>query len=85
MKTLEDERYVVIKAYKCTVSEIWRDSFVLAYIACTSYPYIQSIAVAFEHCALRDHVRQELSVGGASRKWHGLEYARVWKPCRHFA
>ena len=31
MKTLEDERYVVIKAYKCTVSEIWRDSFVLAY------------------------------------------------------
>ena len=42
MKTLEDERYVVIKAYKCTVSEIWRDSFVLAYIACTSYPYIQS-------------------------------------------
>ena len=43
MKTLEDERYVVIKACKCTVSEIWRDSFVLAYIACTSYPYIQSL------------------------------------------
>ena len=40
MKTLED---VVIKAYKCTVSEIWRDFFVLAYIACTSYPYIQSL------------------------------------------
>ena len=40
MKTLEDERYVVIKAYKCAVSEIWRDFFVLAYIACTSYPYI---------------------------------------------
>ena len=34
MKTLEDERYVVIKAYKCTVSEIWRDSFVLAYNYC---------------------------------------------------
>ena len=29
---------MVIKAYKCTVSEIWRDFFVLAYIACTSYP-----------------------------------------------
>ena len=43
MKTLEDERYVVIKAYKCTVSKIWRDFFVLAYIACTSYPYIQSL------------------------------------------
>ena len=40
MKTLEDARYAVIKAYKCTVSEIWRDFFVLAYIACTSYPYI---------------------------------------------
>ena len=43
MKTLEDERYVVIKACKCTVSEIWRDFFVLACIACTSYPYIQSL------------------------------------------
>ena len=43
MKTLEDERYVVIKAYKCTVSEIWRDFVVLACIACTSYPYIQSL------------------------------------------
>ena len=43
MKTPEDERYVVIKAYKCTVSEIWRDSFVLPHIACTSYPYIQSL------------------------------------------
>ena len=32
MKTLEDERYVVIKVYKCTVSEIWRDFFVLASI-----------------------------------------------------
>ena len=36
MKTLEDERYVVTKSYKCTVSEFWRDYFVLAYIACTS-------------------------------------------------
>ena len=43
MKTLEDERYVVIKAYKCTVSEIWRDFFVLSCIACMSYPYIQSL------------------------------------------
>ena len=34
MKTLEDERYVVIKAYKCTVCEIWRDFFVLAYHYC---------------------------------------------------
>ena len=39
-ENLEDKRYVVIKAYKCTVSEIWRDFFVLACIACTSYPYI---------------------------------------------
>ena len=28
----------------------------------------QSIAVAFEHSVLRDYVRQELPVGGASRK-----------------
>ena len=39
MKTLKDDWYVVIKAYKCTVSEI-RRFFVLAYIACLSYPYI---------------------------------------------
>ena len=25
------------------------------------------------------HVSQDLSVGGALRKWHGLEYARIWK------
>ena len=31
MKTLEDEPYVAIKAYKCTVSEIWRDFFASAY------------------------------------------------------
>ena len=49
MKTLKDERYVVIKAYKCTVSEIWRDSFVLAYIARTSYPYIQSLPTLWYH------------------------------------
>ena len=30
MKTLEDERYVVIKAYKCAVSEIWRDFFCIS-------------------------------------------------------
>ena len=30
MTTLEDERYVVIKAYKCTVSEIWRDFFCIS-------------------------------------------------------
>ena len=35
--------FITLKAYKCTVSEIWRDSFVLACIACTSYPYIQSL------------------------------------------
>ena len=43
MKTLKDERYVVINRNKCTVSEIWGDFYVLACIACTSYPYIQSL------------------------------------------
>jgi len=41
MKALENERYVVIKAYKFTVFEIWRDINVLSYIACPRYPYIR--------------------------------------------
>ena len=40
MKRVEDEWYVAIKAYKFAVFEILRDFFVLAWIACTSYPYI---------------------------------------------
>ena len=41
MKTLEGEQYVVIKAYKLTFFEIWRDFNVLPYIACQRYPYIR--------------------------------------------
>ena len=41
MKTLEDEWYVVIKAYKLAVFEILGDFFVLPYIACACYPYIR--------------------------------------------
>jgi len=41
MKTLGDEWYVVIKAYKLTVFDILRDFFVLPYIACPRYPYIK--------------------------------------------
>jgi len=41
MKTLQDEWYVVIKAYKLTVFEILRGFFVLLYIACPRYPYIR--------------------------------------------
>ena len=41
MKTLEDEQYIVIIAYKFTVFEIWRDFNVLSYIACPRYPYIR--------------------------------------------
>jgi len=41
IKTLEDEWYVVIKAYKLTFFEILRDFFVLSYIACPRYPYIR--------------------------------------------
>ena len=41
MKTLKDEEYVVIKGYKFTVFEIWRDFNVLSYIACLRYPYIR--------------------------------------------
>ena len=41
MKTLDDEWYVVIKAYKLTVFEIWRDFNLLSYIPCPRYPYIR--------------------------------------------
>ena len=70
MKTLEDERYVVIKAYKCTVSEIWRDSFVLACIACTSYPYIQSLPTLwYRKLTSQVHVLRLTEVWGG-RVWH---------------
>jgi len=36
MKTLEDEQYVVIKAYKFTVFEIWRDFNVLSCVSALS-------------------------------------------------
>jgi len=42
MKTLKDEQYVVIKAYKFTILEIWRDFNVLSYIVCPRYPYIRA-------------------------------------------
>jgi len=41
MKTLDDEWYVVKKAYKLTVFEILRNFFVLSNIACPRYPYIR--------------------------------------------
>ena len=41
MKAPGEEWYVVIKAYKFTVFEIWRDFNVLSYIACPRYPYIR--------------------------------------------
>ena len=41
MKTLEDGQYVVIKAYKFTIFEIWGDFNVLSYIVCPRYPYIR--------------------------------------------
>ena len=41
IKTLEYEQYVVIKAYKFTIFEIWRDFNVLSFIACPRYPYIR--------------------------------------------
>jgi len=49
MKTLEDEQYIVIKAYKLTVFEIWRDFNVIPTlestdsmitIACLCDPYV---------------------------------------------
>jgi len=54
MKTLDDEWYVVIKAYKLTVFEIWRDFNVLSYIACPRYPYIRVYRLydSFDHMSV---------------------------------
>jgi len=41
MKALEDVQDVVIKTYKFTIFQIWRDFNVLSYIACPRYPYIR--------------------------------------------
>ena len=56
MKTLEDEQYVVIMAYKFTVFEIWRDFNVLSYIACPRYPYIRVYRL-YDMCVRTYHVR----------------------------
>ena len=53
-ETLEDEQYVVIKAYKFTVFEIWRDLNVLSYIACPRYPYIRVYRLYDEYCSSHD-------------------------------
>ena len=57
MKTLEDERYVVIKAYKCTVSEIWRDSFVRISIYCVYVAslHTESTDSVMEVCLINNH------------------------------
>ena len=41
MKTLEDEWYIVIMAYKLAVFDILGDFLVLPYIACPRYPCIR--------------------------------------------
>lgn len=42
MKTIEDELYVVIKAYKFTVLR-FQEIFVLSCIVCMRYPYILNL------------------------------------------
>ena len=56
MKTLEDERYVIIRAYKCTVSEIRRDFFVLAYSYCVYVHYntASNGKEYFHHCTANE-------------------------------
>ena len=60
IKTFEDEQYVVIKAYKFTVFEIWRDFNVLSYIACPRYPYIRVYRLYDKHEAQGYSLRVEL-------------------------
>ena len=42
MKTLEDEWYIVIKAYQFTVFEILRDVFVVSYFVSTLSLHVES-------------------------------------------
>jgi len=48
MKALEDERYVVIKAYKLTVFEIWRDFNVLQGVVTYASP-VEAFATAIKN------------------------------------
>ena len=41
MKALEDEWYIIIKAYKISIFEILRDLFVLSHIACCAILHIE--------------------------------------------
>ena len=61
IKTLKDEWYVVIKAYKLTVFEILRDFFVLSYIACPHYPYIRGESVLQRNLAFYANRTRTLS------------------------
>ena len=56
MKTLDNEWYVVIKAYKLTVFDISRNFFVLSYIACPRYLYIRVYRL-YDMCVRTYHMR----------------------------
>ena len=58
--TLEDEWYIVIKAYKLTVFEILRDFFVLSYIACPRYPYMRVYRLYDSHIVMHSHTHPPL-------------------------
>ena len=58
MKTLEDEQYVVKKAHKFTVFEIWRAFNGLSYIACPTLESTDSMIVSLIFSQL--HVVLEL-------------------------
>jgi len=42
MKTLEDEWYIIIKAYKISIFEILRELFVLSHITCCAILHVES-------------------------------------------
>ena len=54
MKTLENEWYIVIKAYKLAVFEILGDFFVLPYIARPCYPYIRVYRLYDYFCSIQN-------------------------------
>ena len=71
MKTLEDEQYVVIKAYMFTIFEFWRDFNVLSYIACPCYPYIRVYRL-YDNTYICWYIRHTLIVGADGHVWAGI-------------
>ena len=74
MKTLKDEWYVVIKAYKLPLLRFWDNIFAFAYIVCPHYPYIHSLLTLY----MIHTVLQFLMVSKVVVRDSHQVYGRIW-------